>query len=142
MVVAHACNRTLARHAATPNSTHIQISMDINEFMATVKPGKKISRLQKHEKDIRELKARGYTDEQIRQWLAENDVTISREAVRKFLKKLPTEGDKTKATEITSPDAKPEAKGESNFEKIQRQVAEQKEKAAGSKFKHDKLGDN
>jgi hypothetical protein len=117
--------------------------MDIKQFMATVQPGKKISRLKQFEKDIRELKANGYTDDQIRIWLAENNLIVSREAVRQFVKKfgkgevIPTLEQDTKMVEKPT-----EHQDESNAERLRKRLAKQKEKADGTRFKHDKSGNN
>lgn len=112
--------------------------MDIKEFLSSVQPGKKVSRLKQYEQEIGELKSKGYTDDQIRQWLAKNDVVVSREAVRRFAKKIsqittPTTVEITPAKNIDKPN-------ESNAEKIQRRLAEQKAQASSAVFKHDKSG--
>lgn len=112
--------------------------MDINEFLSNVQPGKKVSRLKKYEREISELKSKGYTDDQIRQWLAQNDVVVSREAVRRFAKKI----SQTAAPPITdnkTGDAADKA-NVTNAEKIQRRLAEQQEQARSTVFKHDKSG--
>lgn len=112
--------------------------MDINEFLSSVQPGKKVSRLKKYEREISELKSRGYTDDQIRQWLAQNDLVVSREAVRRFAKKI----SQTAAPSITDNKTGEVANkaNETNAEKIQRRLVEQQEQARSTVFKHDKSG--
>lgn len=112
--------------------------MDIKEFLSNVQPGKKVSRLKQYEQEIGELKSKGYTDDQIRQWLAKNDVVVSREAVRRFAKKISQSPapaiSENKPVEVT------EKPNESNAEKMQRRLAEQKAQASSAVFKHDKSG--
>jgi len=114
--------------------------MDIKEFLSSVQPGKKVSRLKQYELEIGELKSKGYTDDQIRQWLAKNDVIVSREAVRRFAKKIsqapaPVTLDNKPADNVAN-------QKESNAAKIQRSLEEQKTQASSSLFKHDKSGKN
>lgn len=125
-------------HWPANQQTDAHNNMDINEFLKNVQPGKKVSRLKKYEQEISELKSKGYTDDQIRQWLAQNDLVVSREAVRRFAKKIsqtatPQLSD-NKAVEVTN------KANESNAEKIQRRLAEQQEQARSTVFKHDKSG--
>lgn len=61
--------------------------MDIEEFEKRVKPSAKRSRLEPFRSQIFELKAKGYADWQVRDWLAENGLTVSRQAVQQFIKK-------------------------------------------------------
>lgn len=112
--------------------------MDIKEFLDKVQPGKKVSRLQKYTQEIRELKSKGYTDDQIRQWLAKNNVVVSREAVRRFAKKI-SQTPATMTAEVKQ-DEVIDKPNESNAEKIQRRLAEQKAQASSALFKHDKSG--
>jgi glutamyl/glutaminyl-tRNA synthetase len=59
--------------------------MDVSEFTARVAPGKKVSKLAPFARQIGELRTKGYTLDQVREWLAQNGLEVSREAVRKFI---------------------------------------------------------
>jgi len=59
--------------------------MDIDEFEKRTKPKAKRSRLEPFQAQIFELKAKGYANWQISEYLAENDLKVSKEAVRKFI---------------------------------------------------------
>lgn len=59
--------------------------MDINEFVKQVQPRAKRSRLDPFKEQIFELKARGYANWQIRDWLASNGIDVTQESVRKFV---------------------------------------------------------
>lgn len=72
--------------------------MDIEEFERQVKPRAKRSRLEPFQSEILALKSKGYTNWQIRDWLAANGVEVSQESVRKFIK----------VKEKTAPVAQPE----------------------------------
>lgn len=61
--------------------------MDIEEFERKVQPSAKRSRLEPFRTQIFELKAKGYADWQVRDWLAANGLQISRQAVQQFIKK-------------------------------------------------------
>ena len=61
--------------------------MDIEEFEKRVKPSAKRSRLEPFRSQIFELKAKGYADWQVRDWLAANGLEVSRQAVQQFIKK-------------------------------------------------------
>lgn len=61
-------------------------NMDISEFIKTAKPRAKRSILLPFENQILELKKLGYANWQICEWLKENDIKVSQEAVRKFIK--------------------------------------------------------
>lgn len=61
--------------------------MDIEEFEKQVKPSAKRSRLEPFRAQIFELKAKGYADWQVKDWLAANGVEVSRQAVQQFIKK-------------------------------------------------------
>lgn len=82
--------------------------MDIEEFEKRVKPSAKRSRLEPFRSQIFELKAKGYADWQVRDWLAENGLEVSRQAVQQFIKK----GDKGQrvhaATGADTPAAAPQ----------------------------------
>lgn len=61
--------------------------MEIDEFVKKHHPkAKRLSRLDPHLAGILELKNKGYANWQICEWLAENEVKISIEGLRKFLK--------------------------------------------------------
>jgi len=60
--------------------------MDIEEFEKQVEPRAKRSRLEPFQAQIFELKAKGYANWQVCEWLAANGVKVSQEAVRKFIK--------------------------------------------------------
>jgi hypothetical protein len=130
--------------------------MDINEFTKQVQPRLKRSRLLKYKTEIAELKERGYTDQQIRDWLAKNDIDVTREAVRKFRKNhlaaaaaaapgvaAPAPLTATAAVQPgEAATAAPEIPGETQAEKMRRRVREQQQEAQTAQFKHDKTGNN
>ena len=128
--------------------------MDINEFLQRVQPRKKRSRLIPFAEQIAMLKRQGYTDLQIRGWLAENGVEVSREAVRKFIKNAakagpPTPAETIKTTEsahkenMTGDASAPvENTGLSQADKIRQKLEDQKRDAESKRFKHDKTGNN
>lgn len=60
--------------------------MDIEEFEKRQQPRAKRSRLEPFQVQIFELKAKGYANWQVCQWLAENGLKISQEGLRKFIK--------------------------------------------------------
>jgi len=60
--------------------------MDIEEFERQVQPRAKRSRLEPFKAQIFELKAKGYANWQVREWLASNGIKVTQEAVRKFIK--------------------------------------------------------
>ena len=60
--------------------------MDIEEFEKKVQPRAKRSRLEPFQAQIFELKEKGYANWQVCEWLAANDLKVSQEAVRKFIK--------------------------------------------------------
>ena len=59
--------------------------MDINEFIKQVKPRAKRSQLDPFKDQIFELRALGYANGQIRDWLATNGIEVTQESVRKFV---------------------------------------------------------
>lgn len=115
-------------------------NMDIEEFVKTVPPGKKTSRLNKYGQEIRELKAKGYTDEQIRDWLSRNGIQISREAVRRFVKKTTGQQATPVAQETEPRQSENIEQNESQAEKLRKRLAEQQNDADKARFKHDKTG--
>lgn len=60
--------------------------MDINEFEKQMPPKTKRSRLEPFRAQIFELKAKGYANWQISKFLEDNGLSVSQEAVRKFIK--------------------------------------------------------
>ena len=60
--------------------------MDIEEFEKRQSPRAKRSRLEPFQAQIFELKAKGYANGQITEWLAANGLKISQEGLRKFIK--------------------------------------------------------
>jgi hypothetical protein len=60
--------------------------MDTTEFQKRVKPRAKRSKLEPFQLQIFELKTKGYAIGQICEWLAENDVKVSRQGLAKFIK--------------------------------------------------------
>lgn len=132
--------------------------MDVEEFAREVKPRRKRSKLLQFKDQIKTLKSQGYTDQQIRDWLAKNDLNVSRESVRKFIKNhLPELGhapgnnqgrgtpESARGATLAKDTAKGEDQtnaGESQVEKIRRLAREQKDEAGKTRFKHDKTGNN
>lgn len=135
--------------------------MDVEDFTHGVQPHHRRSRLEKFKVEIWALKREGYSDMQVRDWLSRNGITVSRENVRKFIKRhlksldtapsLEQAGeavtllDTDKSTETTRGAVTGVNSGcssESNTQRIQRQAREQREKAAQYQFKHDKTGNN
>lgn len=125
--------------------------MDIDEFKRTVQPRQKRSRLLPFTKQIRQLKADGYTDLQISEWLSKNNIAISREAVRKFIKRLPEESASSRKNETEAATASSTSasnvetqtsvrSGTSPADRMRQQLAEQKRQADSTLFKHDKTG--
>ena len=126
--------------------------MDIKEFVQRVQPRKKRSRLIPFADQIRELKTQGYTDLQIRDWLAENSLEVSRETVRKFIKNGTETATKQTADMSTeTDDAHKENKksntgtavervGLSQADKIREKLENQKHDADSKMFKHDRTG--
>lgn len=134
--------------------------MDVEEFTRKVKPRKNGSQLLTFQKEIGDLKRQGYSDEQIREWLAKNNITVSRENVRKFIKRhLPDLNRKFQAepqVNLAAPivDNKAiekvllgeiktsEKVRESQADRIRKLAEEQRNEAEKSRFKHDRTGNN
>jgi hypothetical protein len=121
--------------------------MDIEQFVKNHQPRMRTSRLDKYLKEITALKEQKFTDEQIRQWLATNEIQITREAVRQFVKKIskavqvkatPQITDKIESTPTETATIVPNV--ESQAEKLRRKLAEQQADAEKTRFKHDKSG--
>lgn len=130
--------------------------MDIEEFVKGVKPRKNRSRLFPFKDQLMALKTQGYTDLQIRDWLALNKIEVSREMVRKFIARQATEktppmtkietNESTASTaEITSDEKeqeKPTNTRMTQADKIRAKLEEQKRDAESKHFKHDKTGNS
>lgn len=121
--------------------------MDTDDFTKRVQPGKKISKLTPFTQQILSLKNKNYTDQQIKDWLLENSVEISRESVRKFIKSrqktTPTKAPTSTQTQEQSSSKINSTTQNSNIsqsEKIKKQLEAQKEEAMRDQFKHDKTG--
>lgn len=72
--------------------------MDIEEFEKQVEPRAKRSRLEPFQAQIFELKAKGYANWQVCEWLAANGLKVSQEAVRKFIKSREGKGERVHAS--------------------------------------------
>lgn len=60
--------------------------MDIEEFEKQNQPRSKRSRLDPYQVEIFRLKDKGYANHQVCKWLSSNGLTVTPEAVRKFIK--------------------------------------------------------
>lgn len=78
--------------------------MDIEEFEKRQKPRARRSRLEPFKEQIFELKAKGYANWQISEWLEANGVKVSKESVRKFIKSRENEAENA-PHEVTAPTA-------------------------------------
>lgn len=137
--------------------------MDVNDFTHEVKPRNKRSKLLKFRDEISALKKEGYSDMQIRDWLAENGVQVSRQNVQKFIKRYlgnlredaqavspittpsPADGGQTSAPLTTTREGKISGSSgatESRAEKLRKLAEEQRNEAEKSRFQHDKTGNN
>lgn len=77
--------------------------MDIKEFEKKMTPAAKRSKLEPFRLGIFELKNKGYANWQIGEWLAENGVKVSQEAVRKFIQSRSAEMENKEATSQKKP---------------------------------------
>lgn len=59
--------------------------MDIDAFKQSVAPRSKRSKIEPHKEAVLTLKEQGYTNKQIKEYLDANNVSVSVEAVRKFI---------------------------------------------------------
>lgn len=135
--------------------------MDVEDYTRQVKPRKNGSQLLPFKKEIGDLKRMGYSDELIREWLAQNGITVSRENVRKFIKRhlhelntatpsaqengttsAPGVGQVPQLAEQTASGASSAGRKESPAKRIQRLAREQRNEAEQTHFKHDKTGNN
>lgn len=90
--------------------------MNIEEFEKQVQPRAKRSKLETFKDQIFELKTKGYTNLQVSEWLALNELKVSSEAVRKFIKTREGKEEKT-TTPALGHDQEPKSKGSAgNFE--------------------------
>lgn len=133
--------------------------MDVDEYAREVKPHYKRSKLFAFKDQIRELKHKGFSDMQVRDWLAQNGVQVSRENVRKFIKRHLVDLDESTAEDkqrspVTdqaiqnvgnenSPETQqPQSTKESPAERLRRLAQEQRDEADKKRFSHDKTGNN
>lgn len=82
--------------------------MDIEEFENQEQPRAKRSRLDPYQVEIFRLKDKGYANWQVCKWLSSNGLTVSPEAVRKFIKSRSASSPKWSPKNKLSP-AKPTA---------------------------------
>lgn len=135
--------------------------IDVENFTRHVNPRKNGSQLLRFLNEIGDLKRRNYSDELIREWLSRNGITVSRENVRKFIKRHLRELD-TKTQSAEENDATTAAEGdqaqqfssriisdasqdnpkESTAQRIQRLARQQRNEAERNQFQHDKTGNN
>ena len=136
--------------------------MNVDDYAREVKPHHKRSKLLAFKEQIRALKQKGFSDMQVRDWLAQNGVQVSRENVRKFIKRHLVDVDENKTedeqqspgkigqaekrTDLGSAD-KADAKQiantkESPAERLRRLAQEQRDEADSKRFSHDKTGNN
>lgn len=113
--------------------------MNINEFMQQVQPRKKRSRLIPFTDQIHTLKKKGYTDLQICDWLAKNNIIVSRQTVQYFIKNITKKNDNEKNINDNI-ENKIEKTELSQAQKIQQNLENQKRDADKKLFKHDKTG--
>lgn len=134
--------------------------MDVEDFTREVKPHHRRSRLEKFKAEISALKSKGYSDMQVRDWLAQNGITVSRENVRKFIKRhlknldnapaleqpseTPATPEAIQGAQLATETSAPADSGavESQAARLQRLAREQRNEAAQTQFKHDKTGNN
>jgi hypothetical protein len=127
--------------------TKANVIMDIEQFVKKHKPRMRTSKLDKYVQEIKTLKDQKFTDEQIREWLATNEIQVSREAVRQFVKKVSKDGPVTVESLVpnrsdSEPNEVPRTliSNESQADKLRRKLAEQQSEADKTRFKHDKSG--
>jgi hypothetical protein len=136
--------------------------MDVDDYAREVKPHHKRSKLLAFKEQIRALKQKGFSDMQVRDWLAQNGVQVSRENVRKFIKRHLVDVDESKTedeqqspekigqlekrTDLGSADKADAEKianiKESPAERLRRLAQEQRDEAESKRFSHDKTGNN
>lgn len=136
--------------------------MDVDDYAREVKPHHKRSKLLAFKDQIRALKHKGFSDMQVRDWLAQNGVQVSRENVRKFIKRHLVDVDEGNTKDEEQSSAKPDqiemtpdigSEGstevqqiantkESPAERLRRIAQEQRDEADSKRFSHDKTGNN
>ncbi len=138
--------------------------MDVEDFTREVKPHHRRSRLEKFKTEIRSLKRQGYSDMQVRDWLAKNGLSVSRESVRKYIARHLNEQNPAPLAENVQANESPAASEqgqspqpakdaadesghnsgmkESPAARLRRLAKEQRDEAAQTQFKHDKTGNN
>lgn len=122
-------------------------SMDISEFEKQVHPRSKRSRLDQFKAEIFELKNKGYTNGQVKEWLAKNELLVSIEAVRKFIKSRfddiqKHKPDNAENNDVHTPIVSNKSSTSTQAEKMKKLVEDQKRDANSAVFKHDKTGKN
>ncbi|WP_075790644.1 hypothetical protein [Massilia putida] len=136
--------------------------MDVDEYAREVKPHHKRSKLLAFKDQIRALKHKGFSDMQVRDWLAQNGIQVSRENVRKFIKRHLVDLDENAVKdeqELSAPvtntemvqdvgnEKSTEAQQatntkESPAERLRRLAQKQRDEAERQRFSHDKTGNN
>lgn len=136
--------------------------MDVDEYAREVKPHHKRSKLLAFKDQIRALKHKGFSDMQVRDWLAQNGIQVSRENVRKFIKRHLVDLDEkavkdeqessapvtnTEMVQDVGNEKSTEAQQatntkESPAERLRRLAQEQRDEAERKRFSHDKTGNN
>ena len=116
--------------------------MDIKEFEKKMTPAAKRSKLEPFRLGIFELKNKGYANWQIGEWLAENGVKVSQEAVRKFIQSRSAEMETKEATSKKNPPPIAAGKLEGNSTNPLHSLSEAPKKGEWSaipkhKFEHD-----
>lgn len=138
------------QHQNNSPKTLLSVLMDLDQFVQSVAPRKKRSRLLPYSGEIGLLKSRGYTDQQIQEWLSTVGVFVSREAVRKFAKSINTDEQyglsiiqrypKQEPTKAEKEINKSGSFQNKNAERIRLALAQQKHDAESKLFKHDNTG--
>lgn len=128
--------------------------MNIDDYQKQVKPRSKRSILDIYTQEIFTLKQNGYTYAQIREWLLSNEISVSIEAIRKFIKTRSKTLTTEKKIGEESPKAFPppvdastaasaqDSKRREQADKLRQLVEEQRQEASDKLFKHDKTGKN
>lgn len=82
--------------------------MDVDEYIQRTKPKAVRSRLAPFIEQIQILKTKGYTNQQVQEWLETNEVEISLESVRVFVNKhiLKRPGTDKESSNFTANDSK------------------------------------
>ncbi|MCL1622627.1 hypothetical protein [Ralstonia pseudosolanacearum] len=80
--------------------------MDIREFQKQVSPAQRRSKMHPWLADIQALRAGGYTIEQVRQYLAANQVIVAFSTLAAFIARQTPKGESARARAATVPPAK------------------------------------